>query len=426
MYGVLLIVVLIITGGAIAFIGDRLGSKVGKKKLSIFGLRPRHTSIIVTIFTGVCIATLTFGVMAAASQNVRTALFGMEKLNQKMKTTQASLNQATEDLQAAQQQQQEANDALDQSRKDVETLKAQQQELEAESQRLQEGNRLLELAKAELMQRNDALVAQNDQLGQQNSSLSSANTALQGQNSLLTGKNEELTGKNASLTADNKDLETRNQDLRNGLLTIREGDIVFRAGEVIASGVIRGNRPAAEVDKDLQSLAQLASRNVSSRLGRNVSDKDVWIYKPEYNSAVQAIASSPQDMVVRIVAAGNLVRGEEVRASLELYKNSIIYKDREFILARPIALKGTGSGGAEQAVMSFLKEVNAAASAKGILPDPIRGSIGVMDGAQFYEVVNAINGMHGTVVLSAYAKGDTDALGPLRLIIKEEQMPDQP
>ena len=409
MYGVLLIVVLIITGGAIAFIGDRLGSKVGKKKLSIFGLRPRHTSIIVTIFTGVCITTLTFGVMAAASQNVRTALFGMEKLNQKMKTTQASLNQATEDLQAAQQQQQEANDALDQSRKDVETL-----------------NRLLELAKAELMQRNDALVAQNDQLGQQNSSLSSANTALQGQNSLLTGKNEELTGKNASLTADNKDLETRNQDLRNGLLTIREGDIVFRAGEVIASGVIRGNRPAAEVDKDLQSLAQLASRNVSSRLGRNVSDKDVWIYKPEYNSAVQAIASSPQDMVVRIVAAGNLVRGEEVRASLELYKNSIIYKDREFILARPIALKGAGSGGAEQAVMSFLKEVNAAASAKGILPDPIRGSIGVMDGAQFYEVVNAINGMHGTVVLSAYAKGDTDALGPLRLIIKEEQMPDQP
>ena len=165
MYGVLLIVVLIITGGAIAFIGDRLGSKVGKKKLSIFGLRPRHTSIIVTIFTGVCITTLTFGVMAAASQNVRTALFGMEKLNQKMKTTQASLNQATEDLQAAQQQQQEANDALDQSRKDVETLKAQQQELEAESQRLQEGNRLLELAKAELMQRNDALVAQNDQLG---------------------------------------------------------------------------------------------------------------------------------------------------------------------------------------------------------------------------------------------------------------------
>ena len=64
MYGVLLIAVLIITGGAIAFIGDRLGTKIGKKRLSIFGLRPRHTSIVITIFTGICITTLTFGVMA--------------------------------------------------------------------------------------------------------------------------------------------------------------------------------------------------------------------------------------------------------------------------------------------------------------------------------------------------------------------------
>ena len=84
MYGVLLIVVLVITGGAIAFIGDRLGSKIGKKRLSIFGLRPRHTSILITILTGICITTLTFGVMAAVSENVRTALFGMEKLNRTM------------------------------------------------------------------------------------------------------------------------------------------------------------------------------------------------------------------------------------------------------------------------------------------------------------------------------------------------------
>ena len=91
MYGVLLILVLVVTGGAIAFIGDRLGSKVGKKKLSLFGLRPRHTSIIVTIVTGILITTTTLGVMAAVSENVRTALFGMEKLNRTMQETRASL-----------------------------------------------------------------------------------------------------------------------------------------------------------------------------------------------------------------------------------------------------------------------------------------------------------------------------------------------
>ena len=102
MYGVLLIVVLIITGGAIAFIGDRLGSKIGKKRLSIFGLRPRHTSIIITICTGILITTLTFGVMAAASENVRTALFGMEKLNRSMQQTQQELQQASNALADAQ------------------------------------------------------------------------------------------------------------------------------------------------------------------------------------------------------------------------------------------------------------------------------------------------------------------------------------
>ena len=99
MYGVLLIAVLIITGGAIAFIGDRLGTKIGKKRLSIFGLRPRHTSIVITIFTGICITTLTFGVMAAASENVRTALFGMERLNRTMQETQTNLNQTQAALQ---------------------------------------------------------------------------------------------------------------------------------------------------------------------------------------------------------------------------------------------------------------------------------------------------------------------------------------
>ena len=70
--------------------------------------------------------------------------------------------------------------------------------------------------------------------------------------------------------------------------------------------------------------------------------------------------------------------------------------------------------------MSFLKDVNAAATERGILQDPIRGSIGVMEGAQFYDVVNSLAALHGNVVLSAFAHDATDALGPLRLNIKVE------
>ncbi len=413
MYGILLIVVLIITGGAIAFIGDRLGSKIGKKRLSLFGLRPRHTSIVITILTGVCITTLTFVVMAAVSENVRTALFGMEKLNQTMQETKSRLQAASDDLLSAQAEQQQTNQDLQQAKGEVDKLQQQQQELEEQSRQMREGNRLLELAKQELTQRNAELAVVNDGLSQQNNILGQ-------QNMELASSNLSLNTENGKLTKDNQVLEKRTEDLREGLQTIREGDIVFRAGEVIASGVIRGSRDEKEVRADISSLAQLANRNVSQRLGEDTSDKEIWIYQPEYDEAVNVISKSQQDMVVRIVAAGNLIRGEAVRTSLQLYKNSVIYKNNEFIIARPYKLTAKGEGEAERVVMDFLQQVNTAAAAKGILPDPLRGSVGVMEGSQFYDIVQAILPLQGNILLSAYARGNTDALGPLRLNIKLE------
>ena len=400
MSGILLIAVLVITGGAIAFIGDRLGTKIGKKRLSIFGLRPRHTSIIITIFTGIVITTLTFGVMAAASENVRTALFGLEELNRTMQETKNNLLHTQADLDAAKSEQERTDAALQQSKADVTRLNEQQKTLEEEASRLQAGIAELEGAKAELTARNEEL---------------------SGNNQKLLADNTNLTADNENLTADNKKLEERTRQLRAGLITVREGDIAFRAGEIIASGVIRGGRSNEEVAADMEMLAALANRNVSARFGSDRSDEDIWIYRPEYEAAVETIAKSKQDIVVRIAAASNLVRGEEVRTNLELYPNSIIYRDKEFIIARPYELGLADDSEAEQTVMNFLKDVNFAATSKGILPDPLRGTVGVMEGAQFYEIVAKLKGQRGPVILSAYANGDTDASGPLRLRINVEK-----
>ena len=400
MSGIFLIIVLVITGGAIAFIGDRLGTKIGKKRLSIFGLRPRHTSIIITIFTGIVITTLTFGVMAAASENVRTALFGLEELNRTMQETKDNLLHTQVDLAAAKSEQESTDAALQQSKADVVRLNEQQKTLTEEAARLQAGIAELEGAKAELTAKNEELF---------------------GSNQKLLADNNNLVADNENLTADNKKLEERTQQLRAGLITVREGDIAFRAGEIIASGVIRGGRSNEAVAEDMEMLAALANRNVSARFGSDRSDEDIWIYRPEYEAAVDTIAKSKQDMVVRIVAVSNLVRGEEVRTSLELYPNSIIYRDKEFIIARPYELGLADDSEAEQTVMNFLKDVNFAATSKGILPDPLRGTVGVMEGAQFYDVVAKLKGQRGPVILLAYANGDTDASGPLRLKIEVEK-----
>ena len=127
MYSVYLIGVLVLIGGVIAFIGDRLGTKIGKKRLSIFGLRPRHTSIIVTILTGIMITAATFGVLAAASENVRTALFGIQKLQDRMTALAGEVQETSAALAAARQEKDEADAALGLAREDVEALKQQQQ-----------------------------------------------------------------------------------------------------------------------------------------------------------------------------------------------------------------------------------------------------------------------------------------------------------
>ena len=405
MYGIVLILVLIITGGVVAVIGDRVGTKVGKKRLSIFGLRPRHTSTIITIVTGIVITTLTFGILAAASENVRTALFGMEQLNRSMQETKNKLARASEELTAAREEQGKADMALAE-------LKGSVQSLAEEAERLSAGNRVLS--------------ARNDALARENAALDDLNQSLAAENDALAAANETLAADNTQLIGDKKALEKHTYDLRRGLEIIREGDIVYRAGEVIAAGVIKGGRPEDEVRADVTSLAQLASRNVSARLGKDLPDGEIWVYSPEVDDAVTRIAKSSGDMVVRVVAAGNLVRGEAIRAALDLHPNSIVYRQGEFILAQSYRLTGMGDEQAsESLVMDFLKRVNAAAAAHGILPDPIRGTVGVIDGEQLYDIVQTVEPLYGMILFSAYARDDTDALGPLRLNIKLEQEQEQ-
>lgn len=384
MYGITLILVLAVVGGVIAFIGDRLGTRIGKRKLSIFGLRPRHTAVVVTIFTGVCITTVTFGIMAAVSENVRTALFGMDRLNAMIADTRAALDFTSGELERAQSAQEKASSELAKSEEEIARLEGEQSSLRAESDRLSAGNRALMMEK-------EGLVSINGRLA----------------------------GENQNLQEDIRTLGIRAQELRAGILNLREGNITYQAGEIIASGIIPAGLSHDEIERGLAGIAQLGTRNISARLGENHTDQDIWIYRPEYEAAIRAIEESSADMIVRIVAAGNLVRGDEIRASIELYPNRVIYRDGELIIARVYAPEVLGRG-TEQSVMAFLREVNAAAAAKGILPDPIRGTVGVIEGAEFYALVQELAGRTGAVVISAYADGDTDAMGPLRLKFKIE------
>ena len=404
MYGIILIGVMIVTGGAIAFIGDKLGTKIGKKRLSIFGLRPRHTSMIVTVITGSLITSLTMGALAVTSENVRTALFGMEELNAAMESTKIKLGEVSDELFSTQEALVTAGDDLAQSMEEIETLKAEQEELSAESDRLKEGNEQLEKEKSEL-------TAENKNLSKVNSELESSNKTLSDSNTTLTSENEQL-------TKNNSDLEEHAKNLREGLIAIREGDIIFKAGEVLSSGIINPNQPTEKIAEAINNLADEASRNISKRFGETI-DSSVWIYQPELNRAIETISKSQQDMILRITAAGNLVRGEPIRTALSLYKNDSIFDKGEYIFSKTYDIASEND--AENILQNFLFEVNHVAVGKGILPDPITGSVGVIEGNQLYEIIDSVEKVRGKVYLSAYAKDSTTSIGPLRLNIKVEQ-----
>ena len=69
-----------VISGVIAYLGDALGTLVGKKRLSLFGMRPRFTALFVAISTGIIITLSTFGIGMMLSEDVRLALFSIDKL----------------------------------------------------------------------------------------------------------------------------------------------------------------------------------------------------------------------------------------------------------------------------------------------------------------------------------------------------------
>lgn len=396
MYGIMLIVVLVLTGGVIAFIGDRLGSKVGKKKLSLFGLRPRHTSILVTIITGILITTVTFGILAIASKDVRTALFGMNKLKAELNEKQSMLE--------------EASGALVNVKNNFNTTKEEYAKSKKDLEETQENLEIAQQAAELLRQEQVALQNRNQELWSDNQTLIEHNQSLAENNQFLLANNE-------SLKADNLELEKTNNDLQEGIENIRERPIIYRVGELLASGVIKKTDDPVKIQNDLNQIIALANSKIIDRLGTEGSKDGVWIYPIEYQKAMDRLKQAKGDTVIRLIVAANLVKGDPVLTELEMHPNRVVYQENEFVYQKIYNVPIDGSN-SEMLISDFLRNVNMTAINNGILPNPLTGTVGVINGNQIYAIEKALAENKGKdVLISAFAAADTEVLGPLRLHI---------
>ena len=100
MTGWLLILSLLVLGGILSTLGDRLGTRVGKARLSIFNLRPKRTAILITVFTGSIISAISFAIMVAFNSQLRVGLFELEDIQAKIKDSEKELKKLEKNLYA--------------------------------------------------------------------------------------------------------------------------------------------------------------------------------------------------------------------------------------------------------------------------------------------------------------------------------------
>ncbi len=380
MVGIRLIVLMAIVGGLIAYIADKMGSKIGKKRMSVFGLRPKYTSILLTVLSGTIIAVLTIGVMAVASQSARTALFGMEKLQQELKL----LNQEK----AA------AAVALDEAKGRVDAQNKQISELDAKIKEATAENDAMEVKLSQV----------NDMYSQAKSEVGS------------------LTQSKLQLTSEVADLEKTTDALRKGIINMREGQVYYRAGEVIFAGVMRGGLKHEENMVQMNWLLQNANEAALQRLNVHQQQEQplqaIWIAKAAVDNAVERLDKSKGNMLFRIRAVANIIVGELAVCDIEMVDNQFIYPEGTLIYSQ--SYSGV-SDNYEGLLMEFLTQINHNAVKAGVLPDPMTGKVGSMDAATMIEATNAMRRTSGSFTLRAYAKGDITTAGPVR--VRLEVMP---
>ena len=396
MYGMALILILALMGGAIAFIGDRLGTKVGKKRISVFGMRPKHTSMLMTVVTGILIVTATLGVMTVSSKDVRTALFGME-------TLKAELASLTQDTQAKSAELGRTREALTGKTLEVAQL----------DKSIAETKRNLAAVTAEL----DSVAQERDRISRDLADASERYAAAQEKLMLAEAEMAKLEAGKKTLEADLARLQEITEQLRKGLVTVREGQVIYRAGEVVSRAVLPAGKSLEESKRALSSFLLAANENIINRL--KVQDKQLmvlWVAQRDYDQTALALAGADGEQVVRAVASGNIVYGEPVIAELELYPNRLIYEKGAVIHQEQLDHVTDKQG--EEAVLAFLAKVNEKAVKAGLLTDPLAGTVGSLRAADVFEAVQAIEREKGPVILSVVTKTDVYTVGPLEIAIR--------
>ena len=295
MTGWLLILALLALGGVLSTLGDRLGSLVGKARLSLLGMRPRRTAVLITVLTGSLISAISLGLMLLVSERLRTGLFELDRLEQRLQTSRLEVARAEQGKREAQTRFEQAQSRASKLRQELAPLLAQRNRLELERSRLSQ--------------------------------------EVKGRDAEIRRTEAELAQVRRRISASAQELK----DLEGTLIALRRGAVVLSSGQTLASAKVTLERPeqATEV---ITALLQQANLNAFRRvLPGQPPDRQILLVPKSDISKLEGLLAKPGSWVVSILSAANVLRGErQVLAFPDLRPNRPVVKAGEVLASTTI------------------------------------------------------------------------------------------
>ena len=242
--GAAIFLVLIVMGGVIAFLGDRIGSKVGKKRMTLFGLRPKYTSVIVTIISGVLISFSTVAVMAVVNENVRVALFGLSKLQTRMNDLNQEIKVKNRELEKGKLQ-----------------LEARNKEYEDVTKKSEETSKEL-----------DRVESQRIYMEQELSSVQDAYDEAKAGVERSAAEIRDLEKTKEDLSSNIHTLNQEKKTLLENIYALREGQVVMQAGQVLTSVTVDENMTRDQAAHVLESVLNDINNMLKQQM--NITDEN--------------------------------------------------------------------------------------------------------------------------------------------------------
>lgn len=472
--GYILIASILILGGVIATVGDRLGTRVGKARLSLFNLRPRNTAVVITILTGSIISASTLAILFAADERLRTGVFELEEIQSELQDRRQQLETTHQQLEATAEEKTQVQRELAQVRAEQKAAQREAQRREAEAQqRLEAINESLQAARTQQAQtqaqlnRTQARQSQTQaQLNQTQGQLNQVSTQFQQAQARLrtvsqrakelrteiqqvqaelqqlteqrdqlrvqiAKRDQEIAKLDESITQRDqviaqresrlKQLETQQnyleqeaQILERNLQVLRRGNVALFRGQVLAGGVVRIVDPKAArqaVDQLLGEANRTAVRFTQPGIEQN--EQVVNISPAQVDQLIKQIDDG-RDYVIRIMSAGNYVLGEKsVQVIADAAQNQVVFRPGDVlaaISANPATMSETEL---RQRVELLLGASNFRAQRAGILGDTIQiGDNRIETLISFIEQLKQYN---QPVEIQAVAAEVTYTTGPLKV-----------